>query len=389
MAVFDEIKRADISAAKYTDPQFDYLNRSARQPAQIIRQTIDTWIMDYPAEGSGELCARFRSNDDTAFFSAYFELYLNALLKKLGCNTTIHPLLGNGSKRPDFQVMEPNGYRWFLEATLAKGQSNEEKAAEARKNVVFDSIEKLESNDFFIGMDLKGDPKTSPPGKRIRQFLNEQLQGLNPDELEKQLQNGGYDAMPRWAFEHEGWRISFYPIPKSKRLRNDPESGSIGITFHGARWIDTSSSLKKSIKKKASRYGELENPYVIAINSMGLAVNRDSVLDALFGKLKYVFKVTENGPQGEPETKRDLDGALIYKNGPINTRISAVLVGFNIHPWNRTESNLILFHNPYAQQKIESSLSVLDEAIPENDGSINFKQGTPSHKILDLEPIPL
>jgi hypothetical protein len=69
--------------------------------------------------------------------------------------------------------------------------------------------------------------------------------------------------------------------------------------------------------------------------------------------------------------------------------LSAVLIGFNIHPWNRTESNLTLFHNPYAQQKIESSLSELNEVIPENDGSIKFKQGTPSHKILDLEPLTL
>jgi hypothetical protein len=389
MPVFDEIERTDISAAKYTDPQFDYLNKSARQPAQIIRQSIDTWILEYPAQGTAELCARFRSSDDAAFFSAYFELYLNALLKKLGCNTAIHPMLEDGPKRPDFIVTEPHGYRWFLEATLAMGQSNEEKAAQARKNVVYDSIENLESNDFFIGMDLRGDPQTPPPGKRIRQFLNRQLQGLNPDELEEQLQDGGYDAMPRWPFEHEGWRINFYPIPKSKRLRSDAESGTIGIMFHGARWIDTSSSLKKAIKKKASRYGELDNPYVIAINSMALAANGDSVLDALFGKLKFVLKVTENGPQGEPGTKRDLDGALIYNNSPINTRISAVLIGFNIHPWNRTESNLTLFHNPYAQQKIESSLSELNEVIPENDGSIKFKQGTPSHKILDLEPLTL
>ena len=389
MAIFDEIERADTSAAKYTDPQFDYLNQSAREPAMIIRQSIESWFEEYPEEGRSELCARFRSNDDTSFFSAYFELYLNALLTRLGCNTDIHPALENGPKRPDFLVTDSNDARWFLEATLARGQSNEKKAAEARKNVVFDSIEKLDTEDFFIGMDLKGDPQTSPPGKRIRQLLNKQLQALDPDKLEEQIQDGGFDAMPKWPFEHKGWRISFYPIPKSKRLRENPDSGSIGIMFYGARWIDTSSSLKRSISKKASRYGELDKPYVIAVNSMGLAVNRDSVLDALFGKLKFTFKVTENGPQGEPEAKRNLDGALIHENSPINTRVSAVLIGFNIHPWNRTESNLVLFHNPYAQRKIESSLSVLNEAIPENNGSIKFKHGTPSHEILGLEPLPL
>jgi hypothetical protein len=388
MSIFDKTERHDTSAANFTAPQFDYLNRSARKSAEIIRNSIEGWFKKFPEDGKGELEKRLRSNNDTQFLSAYFELYINALLQKLQSSVEIHPVVGKESKRPDFIVTDISKKKWILETTLAKDQSDSEEATEARKNVVYDSISKLDTSDFFIGMDLKGDPKTPPPGRLIRGFLNDKLKDLNVDALRKKLEEEGYESMPRWLFEYEAWHIDFYPIPKSKITREKDGNGCIGIMSHEPRWIDTSASIKRSIKKKATEYGEIQLPYVIAVNCMGIFVNRNSILDALFGKNKYIFKIKQDGtPIGDPDVKRDLNGALISKGGPVNTRVSAILIGNAVTPWNRTESSLMLYHNPYAQRPYNEALCVLDEAIPKSDGSIEFKKGLDAHKILELEPI--
>lgn len=390
MPIFDKLERSNTKAANYTDPQFDYLNRSAREAADIIRNTIEEWFKIFPEKGKDELRKRLRSNNDTHFFSAYFELYVHALLKKLECSVEIHPTLENKTKKPDFLVTDNATKKWFLEATLAKDQSDDEEAAEARKNVVYDSINKLDTSDFFIGMDLRGDPKTQPPGRQIKGFLNDKLKNLDVDTLRKQLEEEGYESVPQWPFKFEGWQITFYPIPKSKSAREKDDGSCIGIMSHGARWVDTSASVKRSVRKKASKYGDLQIPYIIAIDCMGVAINSNSILDALFGKEKYVFRILQDGTRvGEPDVRRDLNGALISKRGPINTRVSGILIGFGVTPWNRTESSLMLYHNPYTQRPFDSLLCQLDEAIPKSNGLIEFKKGIPAHEILELAPVPV
>lgn len=390
MSIFDEIERSDTRAAKYTDSHFHYLNYSAREGAQLIRDTIENWFLSFPDNCKDELRTRFRSNNDTHFLSAYFELYLYSLLQKLECRVEIHPTKQRGDTKPDFLIFENDRKTWFLEATLSRDQSDEKEAAEKRKKVVYESINNLDNSEFFIGMDLKGDPKTPPPARRIRSFLNAHLNELDVELLHDKLNTEGFKAMPRWPFQHEGWHIVFYPIPKSTKAREMDNRSSIGIMNFGARWIDTSSSIKSSIKKKASRYGNMNVPYVVAIDCMGLAVSRETILDALFGKQKFVYKISENGkPIGEPEVLRDLNGVLFSPKGPINTRISGVLVGVAITPWNRTESSLMLYHNPYCQKPLESRIRILDEAIPKENGTIDFKSGKPPHEILGLDPIPV
>lgn len=89
MTIFDKISRSDTRAARYTDSRFHYLNRSAREAAQMIRNTIENWFLAFPHNCKDELRARLRSNNDTHFLSAYFELYLYSLLQKLECQVEI------------------------------------------------------------------------------------------------------------------------------------------------------------------------------------------------------------------------------------------------------------------------------------------------------------
>lgn len=77
-----------------------------------------------------------------------------------------------------------------MEAVLASDESEAEAAANARMDAVYDALNRLESPNFFIGMELRGAPETPPPARQIRAFLEEHLVPLNPDELAQTFREG-------------------------------------------------------------------------------------------------------------------------------------------------------------------------------------------------------
>ncbi len=380
--LFDEIERHDLSTATYQARHFEYLNVSARPEATESRKYMEEWFSKYPETEKEEIRARIRSNDDRQFDSAFFELFLFALLTQLGCSFEVHPVMaGDVLKKPDFLVTAPKGDRFYLEATVATDVSDEENAAEARKRVVYDSINKIESRDFFIGMNIEGDPKTSPPGKTIRGFLNKKLKEVDPDKIAEAYEKIGEEAVPKWKYSFEGWDITFFPIPKKPEARGKEGVRPIGMQSSGARWIDSSSSIRTSIEKKASRYGDLEFPYIVAINALGNAVDRESVLEATLGKERVVINTTTLAVE---RVERDWNGAWIAGGAPKNTRVSGILVAKKVCPWSFLHREMVLYLNPWAQKPYVSDLSQLPRFVP-NGGVFEFHEGLSLANIFSKE----
>ena len=85
MRLFDTISRHDEGLPQFAEPEFIYLNRSAKPDVSHIRELLEAWLSRYPTSVQTDLCGRFRSPDDTPHRSAFFELFLHELLLRLGC----------------------------------------------------------------------------------------------------------------------------------------------------------------------------------------------------------------------------------------------------------------------------------------------------------------
>lgn len=374
MMLFDEIERTDTTSAKHKMKEYEYLNVSARPEAEDCRATVEEWFLTFPQEEKEEIKARICSNDDRQFQSAFFELFLYRLLTKIGCNVEIHPSMkGDTLKTPDFLVTSSKGGKFYLEATVATDMTDDEVSSGARKSVVYDSINKLDSPNFFIGMKLAGDPQTPPPGKKIGKFLSAKLKGLDPDIIVAEYKAKGNDGLPTWEYHHDGWAITFFPIPKKAEARGKSGTRPIGLQFFGARWINSSASIRNSIEKKAARYGDLEYPYIVAINALGVSVDRESVMEATLGKEQVILNVAGSEPSVD-RVERDWNGAWILGQKPKNTRVSGVLVGKRLSPWSYLERELVLYLNPWAQKPYSSDLCTLPRFKPE-DGIFKFCDG--------------
>ena len=82
--------------------------------------------------------------------------------------------------------------------------------------------------------------------------------------------------------------------------------------------------------------------------------------------------------------QRQLDGAWIGPGGPVNTRVSAVLVVSSLIPWSVRAYTPEVYHNPWAKYPLKA-LSELSTAQVVN-GRIKKTQGLSAVEIFELAP---
>jgi hypothetical protein len=373
MKLFDKMNRQDHGPRLYAQPDFIYMNVSARPGVGAIRATLEDWFSKYPKAGRPELRARIRS-DNHDHRSAFFELFLHELLRRLDCKIELHPTLSGTTRHPDFAVTSQNGETFYVETVLATDQSKEEMAAEARKNQVYDALNRLDSPDFYIGMDLHGAPATPPSAKTIRAFLLKYLAQLNRDEIGRLFEQGGFPALPHWKYEHDGWTIDFFPVPKPDSVRGKTGARPIGVQFEGVRLLETKDAIKNAVLEKAGRYGRLSSPYIIAVNVLSDHVDETDALQGLFGDEQFVYTTSASLPQ-LPEFRRAANGAWTSSTGPTNTRVSGVLIFEQLSPSSIPWVTSCLYLNPWAAAPYEGPLNVLRRGVAGAGNKIDYFDG--------------
>jgi hypothetical protein len=381
MTLFQEKPRNYDGPKTYIESDFDYLDRSARKEAERVRQFLNGVIANFPAEDARDLISRLKSGDKRAFDSATFEILLYAIVKNLGGDIEVHPALANGSdRRPDFLVHMPTGESFYLEAVLASEFSAEEIAAQRRTNVVLEAIEKIDSPNFFIGISAEGDPDTPPPSRALRRTLSDWLSAMDPDYVAMDVEEHGHDQVPCLEWEHEGWRVRFEAIPIKPEKRGEQQR-VIGMLSGGARWVNVWEPIRDAVRAKGGRYGELNEPFIVAVNVDGHSLDRIDEMQALFGQEEYVFN--RANPGGHPEMRRASNGAWFGPKGPQYTRVSGAWVFGGMNPWNMVTRKNTLYLNPWSKFPAPDTLRTVNHAVPIDD-KMEWVEGMSLSSLLGL-----
>ena len=386
MRLFDAHLPDSLQSGGFSEPTYSRLNRSARPGLQFVRGFLEDWFERYPASHKPELRARFRSSSNYHHNSAFFELFLHQLLLSLGCSVEIHPPLTETSRSPDFHVDLGGNHPFYLEAAVATYQSAEDAAAEARLHQLYDVLNRhVDSTDFFIWVEVNRAPDAPPPARRIARFLNDHLREIDPDEVTITYETKGDEALPSWAFIHEGWSVLFRPIPKKPHARGKPGVRPLGMFSSPARLVDHRTPLRDAITDKASAYGEFDEPYVVALNALEM-IDEIDVLDALFGKEQVTVRFSPDNPDQSitTSTSRVPDGVWMSPSGPTNTRLSAVVIAYRLRPWSLGEASIRLYHNPWAARTYQSALTRLPQAIP-REGRYDYVDGKQAIEVLGID----
>lgn len=381
--LFDSIVRTDEDAKDRSESCYSYLNRSARPAIETIREELKKWFDEFPFEGKSDLAGRFRSDDDRNHLGAFFELYSHRLLKKQGYAVRLHDEVDTGkTTKPDFTVLLDNKPLFYMECTVY-GLSNEDSSGDARLGDFYRTIEKINPSNFFIGVEITNNPKNPLPGKKAKSALENWLATLDhPDAVSNgYIEHGN---LPKKEIDINGWTIIFTAIPKNREARSKVHSRKIGMEFSGAHWVNCKGPLFNTLKSKAGKYGELELPYIISVNSvLNLLIypDEEDIEQVLFGDIK--FKVGLENDSVVPF--RESNGFWIRNNKPINSRVSATLIGIGITPWTIHCSSPTLWHNPWAKTPLCTDLWKGQQKVVDHTGcSLRDKEGFLVREILGI-----
>ncbi|MCA1373567.1 MULTISPECIES: hypothetical protein [unclassified Bradyrhizobium] len=377
MSIFDDIPRDDLGPPLQDETQFAYLNRSGRAEAARVREKVDAWFAAYPESHRDALVARFRSAIDDQHRSAFFELFLYHMLLARGLKVLeIEPKLEHTDKSPDFLVENAKGDRFYVEAVQASGLSAQQVAAQARLNTALSAIDSTPSPLHFLDLRVTGSPTAPLSTKKLKTALKSWIAGLPADETARQ-------ASP-FVWEEHGAKIQLNAWTRNKP---DKKGRAIGVRRSPVMRIDPSQEIRPGLRKKASRYGKLDHPYLVAINALSTHHSELAVIDALLGT-PYVQ--LSKGPNGEEivEHRRRPDGVWYGPpdGQPQNTRLSGVLALMKIDPWNFASKTGLLIPNPWTQKPLPQLGLGTDELVIV-DEEYERKKGQPMHELVGLPAI--
>ena len=128
-----------------------------------------------------------------------------------------------------------------------------------------------------------------------------------------------------------------------------------------AHWGDNRSALHHAVVTKASRYGDLGKPYIVAVNTVNQHLDEIDIMSALFGQ--EVWRVqpisdTLQAPRLEPRP----DSVWLGPTRPTHTLVSAVFVVSALTPWSIRAWSPSIYHNPWAKYPCIEVLGELDTA---------------------------
>jgi hypothetical protein len=367
--IFEAKERSDKTPAFYMEGGYEFLDRSSMPEAEIIRSFLNHWVYKFPEEEAKELVARIKSRDVRHFDSSVFEIQLFAIMSGLKCKVDIHPTLENDKKtKPDFLITTPDNDQFYLEAIVATGMTEIEKSAEKRMSTVLDAINTLESNDFFLGIKANGNPDSPPSGRKLRRALNTWIKTLKADEIIERYNELGRIAIPTKVWEQSGWKIHFEAIPKAPEKRKP--SRLIGMQTSQAVWDGHTNTIKTALTKKASKYGKLGKPLVVATNIASVGVDSTDEMQALFGEEVFRF----DRESGEVRfVGRKPNGVWFGKTGDRYRRLSGAWIFRNLNAWNMENSKNILYLNSKAYQSVPDTMLQLTHSKENNGEMLDVK----------------
>jgi hypothetical protein len=379
VSLFSAGVRVQDGPRTQTESDYAFLDRSPRAICESVRQTLDKWYLHLPDHARESIRSRFSSNDLGHHRGALLEIYLHECFRQLEYEIDLD--IGREDPdhvRPDF-LFDRDGVSFYLEASAALGADvlgNRTRRALAA--AVYDAIAQIDAPDFFLMVDIVACGDRMPARRDLIGPLKSWLAVLDADVVLASYNTGG--LLPEKRLTFDGWNISVQVVPVSPEHRGAPDHEVLGSRSEGFAEIDDASQLRSKLKRKGTRYGQLDRPYVVALLCAGDFVEDRDIADALLGTTALRF----NPYTHETGTVRQLDGFWHGPKGPQNTRVSALITIAQLNWGSAAVVGPTVWLNPWAARPLRASLPWRTYDIS-SDGHFTETEATvQAHELLDL-----
>ena len=345
MPLFTRRDRTDPTPARQSEPLAAFLDRVDSDYFGRVRHVLDAWFDRLAEDVQPDLRARLCSSDNNEFLAAFWEVYLHEVLAKAGFRLTPHPPVPGFTTKPDYLVCSEDG-AFYLEATVTR-PSAADMLAERREDMVHDLLQQMHSPDFFLDVDVDQRGSDSPPVRSLRRQVERWLATLDADSIIAATTGNDQSTLPTRQFTCGAWRFTLRALPKKPATRGDIQHRPVGMWGSGhAVWLNQRDPLLDALYRKASRYGALSHPYIIAVLDVRKYPPDQSALeDALYHPLP-------SGLHPAPQLPKNVDGFWAGRRGPRTGEVSAVLTAWNLRPWDVCRNTPLLWCNPTPQRPL-------------------------------------
>ena len=360
--IFEDKERTDLHFANHLDDVFDFYDRSAKPEFVKVRDTLNGWFTDYPQSEKSELKSRFRK----AFYPAFFELFVYQLFTRQGFILTPHPQLKNSKKAPDF-LAEKDNISFYIEAKEVTDISEGAATYNKKVNTIYDALSRLNIPNYWLIIEkIKIKSIAQPSGKKIINHLERQL----PDYISKTaaacVELADWGRMSPLVIDRNDIKLVVRLFPKSLKHSSNESTPTIGCYPGNSSWgYSEEGIIRNAVHKKASRYGELDRPYLICINAFSRpGITSTGVENALMGSL--TDSRSRNSDDTNFQTTRARNGIFFSKSSSNKTRVSGIFVT-SVFPSNIDVAPHWLVKHPYG--KLELDFTTLNLSHQEFNGS--------------------
>lgn len=334
--IYDDRDRTDLAPQRNGETSFAFLNRAGGSAWRHSRALHQEWADRLSDREYADVRAALRS-DDAQARSAFLELYLHECLVRGGHEVVIHPELAHSPRRPDF-LASRDSTRVFIEA-IAPGMSRAERAAANRMGALLAALDQVGDDNFFLVTTAITQASHSAPAGTFRDQIRKWLAHLDPDAVNT-------DDPPVQTFEQHGWSVTVEAMP-IKRDKRGNISRSIGIYAHSeAKFIDDSGKLVAALRSKASRYGHLDAPYIVAVGTTSFDEDDEDLFNALYGSVTWVLSGLGPGENIVSRGVRNADGYFGSPGAWRNRQVSAVLIVDQLPLHDPTRARVALWVHP-------------------------------------------
>jgi hypothetical protein len=369
LTLFSQMPRTDPTPSRHGEDSFSFLDRVDQKFWQRIRAELDHWFADYPADEAADLRARFRDKDPAQHFAAWWELYLHRLFMQLGFGVDLHPKLEEVSGRPDYRVTGPNGSFLVEAATTFSGIVDDDRDA-TREGWILAAIEGVKAPTFFVGIDFEKVGMERPAVRQIVAPVESWLAGLDPDAI------GSLTDAPTRLFEVRDWKFELRALPVKPESRGKPDHRVLGLGPVIAGYVNDVDMLQRTLERKRNKYGRPAEPLVFAVLLMA-PVDDEDIEGALLGRVAVQLDPDDLNAEGTWIRQRN--GFWMKGTRARGTRVSAVITGTSLMPWNVANTWPRLWPNPWAVRPLSTELP-LPTAATDAGGAVTYqdREGNPS-----------
>lgn len=335
--LFDDKLRVNLEYALPQDDSYEFYDNSAIEEFVAVRERLNAWFSKYPNDAKKQLKRDFQSNFDSAFF----ELFIHELFLRQGFSLIPHPTVPNSTKKPDF-LAKKGELELYLEAKVATDESNEEKALKAKQNVIYDTINQINCPDYWISIkEINFLSNKQAKLSRIRQSLEEDINKYGSLRVIQKEDTYSQRREKYISYEDENIEIAISLWPCSIQ-----KSRPIGSYLGGSYMGGCEESIRNAVKAKAYRYGNLDKPYIVCVNSLShKQTHTEDVYDALFGCQRAKSFVDLNNLNQEFKTSSD--GIFDESFEHSYSSVSGVFIT-RVFPSNTHEANHWLVKHPFS-----------------------------------------